>query len=199
LDARLNAHEIKKIQAWGGQNGLLSVGELDHLMRLFREQPGEPLRCLEVGHYYGLSTCGLVHALRERAGDWSLLTVDSHEPDGWVGPTRPEDFERNREKWFNDSRLTARFERSQTLTAPLNVDAVFYDGDHAEEQLRFTEAVDESPTVRLFVFDDRDFEYPAACCLSLIGSGWRDCSPELIRLEGDKADPQTMTLGVFRR
>ena len=194
------AGQIKALGSiWGGQHGLLSVGELALLMRLVRDEPG-PLRALEVGHYHGLSTCGMVRALADR-DDWTLLTVDSHEADCWVGKTEPADFHRNRLEHFDSPRLSVQIARSQTLGAPLEFDAVFYDGDHADEQRRFTEQVIASPAVRLFVFDDRDFAVPRECCDLLNASGWFDESPavERVRGQGDKTNPDTMTLGVFRR
>jgi hypothetical protein len=95
--------------------------------------------------------------------------------------------------------VTVRFEMSQTLVAPLPFDFVFYDGDHGEEQERFTVAVIESPRVRTLVFDDRDFPVPTRCCEILRAAGWRDESPECVRVPGDKQGAETMTLGVFRR
>lgn len=192
------ALRIKRIRnTWGGQDGLLSVGELAHLMALAAAEPG-PLRILEVGHYLGLSTCGIVTALEGR-DDWAMLTVDSHEPDQWVGRTDPRDFERNRREHFDSPKLKVEIGRSQGLTAPLSFGFVFYDGDHAEEQRRFTEEVMASPAVRTLVFDDRDFAVPRECCSMLDAAGWIDESPPLARLDGDKRNPETMTLGVFRR
>jgi len=197
----VNAGEIKRLgmKVWGGQNGLLSLAELDLLMRIIREYKGEDPRVLEVGHYYGLSTCGIVHALRDRGDDWSMLTLDAHCADSWVGETDPEDFHRNRRDFFDDPRLDVVIARSETLTEALPYHVVFYDGDHAHEQLRFTRLVIDSPMTRLFVFDDRDFGTPKQCCKELVAEGWVDESPTLQRLGGDKRNVDTMTLGVFRR
>jgi predicted O-methyltransferase YrrM len=195
----VNAEAIKALgSVWGSQGGLLSVAELRLLMQLARAFPGRAPHVLEVGHYMGLSTCGLVHALRERGDDWRLTTVDAHCRDAWVPATDPAVFERNRADHFADERLEVVIGLSQELTAPLPFDVVFYDGDHAEEQRRFTSAVIESQRVRLFVFDDRDFAVPVECCADLRAAGWRDESPALQRLQRDKRNPGTMTLGVFR-
>jgi predicted O-methyltransferase YrrM len=204
----LNAHQIKSLGAiWGHQDGLLSENELALLMLLTMSAP-RPLAVLEVGHFMGLSTCGLVHSLR-RASDhladagamsaWHLTTVDAHIADAWVPETPTWVFEENMREHFSDPRVTVRYELSQTLTAPLPFDFVFYDGDHAEEQERFTRAVIDSPRVRTLVFDDRDFPVPARCCEILRAAGWRDESPECVRVPGDKCGAETMTLGVFRR
>jgi hypothetical protein len=199
----VNAYEIKALgsEVWGGQGGLLSVDELDLLMRLVEGfLPGEAISVLEVGHYYGLSTCGLVHALQSCGGAWRLVSVDAHIDDKWIGYAAPiERFNENRKRYFDDPRLSGVFVRSEALVAPLPYDVVFYDGDHAAEQVRFTQAVIDSPAVSLFVFDDRDFPDPARCCEMLRAAGWADESPELARLIGDKTNPETMTLGVFRR
>ena len=208
----MNAHQIKSLGAiWGHQDGLLSERELEALMQivagdLARHDMWEAFDVLEVGHFMGLSTCGLVHALRESEeparsmrGSWTLTTVDAHIADAWVPETPTWVFEENMREHFADPRVTVRFELSQTLTAPLPFDFVFYDGDHAEEQERFTRAVIESPRVRTLVFDDRDFPVPARCCEILRAAGWRDESPEVLRAPGDKCGRETMTLGVFRR
>lgn len=168
-------------------------------MRLVFQEPGNPLRVLEVGHYFGLSTCGLVHALRARASSFALTSLDAHIPDAWVmPPASVESFEKNRDAYFPDDRLTCLYERSQSIEA-VPYDVVFYDGDHADEQLRFTRAVMASPEPRLFVFDDRDFPVPSECCRVLIEAGWRNESPPCSRSGADKRAPDTMTLGVFRR
>ncbi len=200
----MNAAQIKALGAevWGAQGGLLSVAELDLLMALVRggDCYGSEYRILEVGHYRGLSTCGIVHSLRESPENWRLHTVDAHVADQWVGrPAKPVDFDRNRLKYFDAPELSVAFDRSETLAAPLDYDVVFYDGDHADEQRRFTEQVIASPRVSLFVFDDRDFDVPRECCKLLRDAGWRDESPPLRRLKGDKTNAATMTLGVFRR
>jgi hypothetical protein len=205
----MNAHEIKSLGAiWGHQSGLLSVSELETLMGLAASamvlgvvEHRRPFAVIEVGHFMGLSTCGLVHALRRvYGGDWHLTTVDAHIADAWVPETPPEIFLDNMLTHFADPRVEVRFELSQTLVAPLPFDFVFYDGDHAEEQERFTLAVIESPRVRTYVFDDRDFPVPTRCCEILRAAGWIDESPALLRAPGDKdGDGTTMTLGVFRR
>jgi len=169
-------------------------------MGLLASALSEPLRVLEVGHYFGLSTCAIVTALRQRPGDWSMLSLDAHIADPWVQrPAAIVDFERNRSTLFSDDRLTVSYERSQTLGSDLPYDVVFYDGDHGEEQRRFTRAVIESRDPKLFIFDDRNFDVPSKCCKDLVEAGWRDESPPYCRGGGDKANPLTMTLGVFRR
>ncbi len=204
----MNAHQIKALGAiWGHQDGLLSESELEMLMQLVGTEP-RPLAVLEVGHFMGLSTCGLVHALwdygrlhTKPAGydDWTLTTVDAHIADAWVPETPPDIFLDNMDRHFFDPRLTVQFGLSQTLIAPLPFDFIFYDGDHADEQERFTLAVLESPRVRTLVFDDRDFPVPTRCCEILRKAGWVDESPPVLRAPGDKAGRETMTLGVFRR
>jgi hypothetical protein len=212
----MNAHEIKALGAiWGHQSGLLSAGELDALMGLvaakhidWERRDPSVFAVLEVGHFMGLSTCGIVHALQGVSGwggdfwgcdDWTITTVDAHIADAWVPETPTWVFEENMRTHFADPRLTVRFDLSQTLVAPLPFDFVFYDGDHAEEQERFTLAVLKSPRVRTFVFDDRDFPVPARCCEILREAGWVDESPAVVRAPGDKGGAETMTLGVFRR
>ncbi len=202
----MNAREIKSLGGiWGHQNGLLSVDELEWLMRLVAAEaevfwPRRPLTVLEVGHYMGLSTCGIVHALRGVEGAiWTLDTVDAHIADDWVEATDPATFLDNMRAHFDDARLDFYFDISQDITAPLLFDFVFYDGDHGGEQARFTQAVIDSPRVRTFVFDDRDFPVPMRCCQMLREAGWRDESPPVLRAPGDKDGEGTMTLGVFRR
>lgn len=195
----LSPAEIKALGCWGEQGGLLSVAELETLTELLRLEPGEKLSVLEIGHYYGLSTCALVHALKQRAGDWRLTTVDSHATE--VHHADVEEFEANKRRHFDDERLTALYVSSQHYapTAPIDHDVVFYDGDHELEQIRFTSMVLESPRVRLYVFDDRDFPTPARCHELMRRAGWIDCSPPTFRGEQDKADPKTQTLAIWRR
>ncbi len=200
----MDARAIKSLgdSVWGCQGGLLSVSELEALMQLVDDLPGGPLTILEVGHYFGLSTCAIVMALRRRLDSpWSMLTLDAHIADPWVQHPAPrETFEANREKYFADPRLSTSYEVSQTLSAgDLAYDFIFYDGDHGPEQLRFTRAVIEALRPRIFVFDDRDFSVPVECRKALVEAGWKDESPPCVRFGGDKATAQTMTLGVFRR
>lgn len=189
--------DIRSLSNWGEQGGLLSTSEIDTLMRAV--SAADVRSVLEVGHYYGLSTCAIVRALQERGGDWKFTTVDAHVPDSWVGRPAPiSAFEANRIVHFDDPRLTAVFGMSQEITA-IDADFVFYDGDHGEEQLRFTRVVIASPSIRRFLFDDRDFNWPVICCEELRAAGWIDKSPELIRQGGDKAHAGTQTLGWFER
>jgi hypothetical protein len=158
-----------------------------------------PCTVLEVGHYCGLSTCAIVHALWQTGNDWELFSVDAHIPDSWVD--RPADvstFEGNFAAYFHDERVTPVYERSETIDR-IDADFVFYDGDHAEEQLRFTRVVLASPNVRHFVFDDSDFDYPKLCVDELRAAGWAELSPILRRLPGDKLNPDTQTIAWFQR
>lgn len=176
---------------WGAQGGLLSEAECDRLYNVFREAH----RVLEVGHYYGLSTRVLSDAIDNELG--TLITIDSHEgsPEDNVDAPSFELFHQQ----TSAGNVIPLVMRSEALQAPLQFDAVFYDGDHEEEQARFTRVVHDSPRVKLFVFDDRDFPVPESACEALRAAGWTDESPPLYRGQGDKTDPKTMTLGVFRR
>lgn len=199
------AKEIKALgeAVWGSQSGLLSESELAKLMSLISDEtwPGDNI--LEVGHFYGLSTCGIMEALHEldHPNIW-FSTVDNHRADGSVGESDAQAFFHNVATYMAPAPRT-EFEicvqDSQELTTPLLYDIVFYDGDHREEQERFTKLVVESPQVRLFIFDDADYEVPARCKELLLDNGWRDESPKLYRSALDKRDPETMTLAVFRR
>lgn len=197
----MNAKQLRALGCWGQQGGLLSESEVDLLMDLVRGlRPGLPLIGLEIGHYTGLSTCALVTALRTRDNPkWELDTVDCYQDAGDRVEDGRERFVANRKEYFEDKRLHAFDHSSQEIHGELCCDFVFYDGDHAAEQRRFTELAIYSPDVELFVFDDRDFPVPVACCELLRESGWTDESPGLLRWSGDKTDPRTMTLGVFRR
>lgn len=194
----MNASEIKALgNIWGAQHGLLSIAELELLMVAVSSAPFREV--LEVGHYFGLSTCAIVHALQECGGEWSMTTVDAHIPDAWVGlPAAVEAFQANRTAHFDSPNLRVVIDRSQTITGT-RADFVFYDGDHADEQLRFTEVIMASPSVRTFLFDDRDFPIPRLCSDRLIQAGWRDASPPSVRLPGDKLNPETQTLAWFSR
>jgi predicted O-methyltransferase YrrM len=150
----------------------------------------DSLRVLEIGHYYGLSTCGLVHALRRRGGPWSMVTVDAHRPDRCVpNPAGIENFTENMELHFRDRRLHAVYGPSQMFSAPIRYDFVFYDGDHGPEQARFTEEVIKSPEVKTFVFDDADFRGSAPrCCETPVGR----IAPRL--LAGSRATSRMLAL-----
>lgn len=186
----------RQIADWGAQGGLLSERECRALYEIFHDAHRRVLEVgvLEVGHYLGLSTCVLADAL-----EWTpLLTIDSHEGDTRVPAVPFEKFWANMELCGADHCIPLVM-RSESIKAPLPFDAVFYDGDHEEEQMRFTQVVHESPNVRLFVFDDRDFPVPAKCCEFLRELGWLDHSEPIYRGPYDKATSETMTLGVFRR
>jgi hypothetical protein len=194
----MNAKEIRALGCWGSQGGLLSVAELDLLMSTLASEP-DPLYILEVGHYYGLSTCGIMYAAQNH-DDWRLDTVDAHIADPWVpNPAPTLSYERNKKKYFHSILVNSFYMRSQEISPILPYDAIFYDGDHGLEQLRFTRMLMASRRARLFIFDDRDFEYPARCAEELKQAGWVDGSPTLQRLPGDKTNSNTMTLGIFRR
>jgi hypothetical protein len=194
----LNAAEIKALgEVWGAQHGLLSVAELQVLMGAL--QDGRYHTVLEVGHYCGLSTCAIVHALRQNGQDWEVISVDAHIADPWVERAASvETFEANRDAYFADDRLLAIYARSETISS-IDADFVFYDGDHGDEQLRFTRAVIASPKVSTFLFDDRDFDVPRRCTAELVAAGWTDRSPSLRRLPADKMNPATQTLAWFTR
>lgn len=187
---------IKNMADWGSQRGLLSSAEITLLMGLVRRHGS---RVLEVGHYYGLSTCAMVTALRHSGKEWNMLTVDAHISDAWVPETSPDVFFANKAEHFNDPRLQVLIQRSESIVRMDGYDFVFYDGDHAEEQMRFTELVHASPSIKTFVFDDRDFEVPEKCCHYLRAMGWTDHSPTCRRVTGDKDSDDTMTLAVFTR
>ena len=194
----MTPQEIKALgKVWGAQDGLLSVAELEVLMGAVRTS--EARTVLEVGHYCGLSTCAIVHALQQTGNDWELFTVDAHIADSWVGrPASVETFEGNMAAYFHDARVTPIYLRSQTVTHT-DADFVFYDGDHGEEQLRFTRMTLASPSVKNFLFDDSDFDFPRTCCEELRAAGWDELSPILRRLPADKLNPETQTLAWFRR
>lgn len=194
----MNAQQIKALgETWGAQHGLLSVAELELLMSAVRAT--DPRTVLEVGHYCGLSTCAIVHALKQTGSDWELSTVDAHIPDEWVSrPAAIATFEGNLAAYFHDERITPIYRRSQTITS-IDADFVFYDGDHGEEQLRFTRLVIDSPSVDAFLFDDRDFDVPRLCAAELLAAGWVDHTPSLRRLPADKMNPETQTLAWFTR
>lgn len=154
---------------------------------------------LEVGHYCGLSTCAIVHALWQTGNDWEFVTVDAHIADPWVErPASVETFEGNLAAYFHDDRVTPIYLRSQTI-AHTDADFVFYDGDHGAEQLRFTHVVMSAQSVATFMFDDSDFPVPKQCAAELVAAGWLDRSPKLNRLPGDKTNPETQTLAWFTR
>lgn len=184
---------------FGSQKGLLSEAECRVLTALMGVVPKSPLRVLEVGHFLGLSTWMITLGLRKRGGSWTVTTVDAHCADNWVSATDPQAFLANRDELFPEV-TDVRFVRSETLEAPLEWDVVFYDGDHGEEQLRFTQAVIASPSVELFIFDDRDFVHPALCEeLLRLTPGWEEISMVFKRLPKDKENPETMTLAAWRR
>lgn len=200
-----SAHEIKALSevVWGSQGGLLSESELALLMKLIKDEAWPGDRILEVGHFYGLSTCGILEALSEvgQPKVW-LTTVDNHKADGSVGDSDAQCFLHNLHTYMRDDEhveLEIFLVDSQSIVRPIPHNIVFYDGDHREEQERFTRLVLESPNVRVFIFDDGDYAVPARCCELLKEAGWKDESPTLWRGPEDKRTPDTMTLKVFRR
>jgi len=188
-------HEVKSMGCWGMQNGLMSEVEIEHLAALIEHHRG-PRRVLEVGHYYGLSTYVIANALGPNG---TLLSIDAHIKDAWVKDSNEGGYFANIRKHFTPCQVQTIIMDSRAVKTLDGFDVVFYDGDHAEEQERFTRLVMASETVDLFIFDDRDFPVPERCCDILRDAGWRDCSPNLWRGGGDKMHAGTMTLGVFKR
>lgn len=199
------AKEIRALgeAVWGPQGGLLSESELALLMKVIEDETWPYSDILEVGHYHGLSTCGILEALEASGCGWvRFTTVDNHQADGSVGESSPDIFLDNLETYACKAEkveVEVRIVDSQTLVRELPHDIIFYDGDHRAEQLRFTKLVMQSPSVRVFIFDDGDYPVPAHCCELLLKAGWKDESPPLFRGGNDKRDPETMTLKVFRR
>lgn len=190
------AIRMKDDPKWGLQNGLLSASEMVHLCRTVNDytyRRSRGLSILEVGHYMGLSTNVILYGVK---GDDQLLSIDAHIADGWVPKSDPGQYFSN---MYRRKGLSTLIMDSRGVQRLEGFDVVFYDGDHADEQRRWTEMVIASETVDLFIFDDRDFDVPTVCCQMLRDAGWKDQSPDLRRLPNDKRDPQTMTLGVFRR
>lgn len=187
-------------EAWAAQlraniPGLLSVAELVALARLIEKAPP---RVLEVGHLYGLSTAAIIAALSSRPDPKEFVSYDAHIEDKWIREPAPLGACLKNLAPLPPF-VTLRHEISQNLVAPIDFPVVFYDGDHEDEQLRFTEAVIASPAVKLFIFDDADFDIPSVCCQLLAKARWLDLSPSVLRLNGDKGNPNTMTLGIFKR
>jgi len=199
----VKAREIRALGNWGSQGGLLSEAELAFLMEitgLIARERGEGFRMLEVGHYYGLSTMGIVRTLQQSLlVHWKLITLDAHCADPWVPATDPNVFFKNQWDRFPDPRVEVQIQRSELLTGLPPLDAVFYDGDHGNEQFRFTQMVHATPGIKTFLFDDRDFPVPVKCVEFLRDHGWDDFSPQLVRGPQDKAHPLTMSIGWFRR
>jgi hypothetical protein len=156
-----------------------------------------PPQVLEVGHYYGLSTAVIASVLATKENP-RLVSFDAHIPDKHVSPAAPNTACLDNLADFGPW-LELRHEFSQTITDPIEFPVFFYDGDHYEEQARLTDLVINSPAVKLFIFDDKDFGIPTECCKTLLKAGWRDYSPSAKRELGDKANPETMTLGIFVR
>ena len=193
----MNGQAIKNMGCWGAQDGLLSAGEIESLY--IAVSFGNVCSALEIGHYCGLSTFVISAALDTRDNEWSLTSIDAHCVDAWVKDSDYTKYLENKKAHFYYYQIHSLVMRSEAITNIDGFDFVFYDGDHADEQMRFTKLVHDSPDVRLFIFDDRDFDVPAKCCEYLIANGWKDESPPLYRGEDDKRDPKTMTLGIFRR
>lgn len=191
----VQAQALKDSGAFGMQGGLLSALEMVKLAYFVDEYA---INILEVGHYMGLSTHVLAGCIKSDY-DMRLVSIDAHIPDAWVKDSSEETYAKNMEYWHSIGQLQSITMDSRAVRSIYGFDTVFYDGDHADEQLRFTKVVHESPNVRLFIFDDRDFPVPVQCCDFLRANGWRDISPPLNRAKGDKTNPETMTLGVFVR
>lgn len=216
------AQAMKDSGRYGMQGGLLSASEMVELYRFIKgtvyypntpEQgrasgralfPVNTLSILEVGHYMGLSTAVMAKAVNDNSelyrDDYRIIvSIDAHIPDAWVKDSNEETYMSNMKDDHVHGTVQSLTMDSRAIRTIAGFDAVFYDGDHADEQWRFTQVVHQSPNVTLFIFDDRDFPVPAKCCEFLRANGWTDRSPELKRLNGDKTNPQTMTLGVFTR
>lgn len=173
---------------WGPQGGLVSEAEISYLATVMHGYE----RVLEVGHYYGLSTAVLAAVCGQ------VTSIDAHIAAGGLEAPNAQQFYTNHRITFPTVQVLEV--RSESVRAIRGFNAVFYDGDHEEEQYRWTQLVLASPDVELFVFDDRDMDWPALCAELLRGEGWRDESPPLVHTwEQKTTHPDTMTLAVFRR
>lgn len=193
----MTGETMKAMGGWGAQDGLLSVAELNALMLTVRQADVPYLNVLEVGHYCGLSTMAIVEACKASGKAWHVTTIDAHCGDRWVPANPYDEFYANHSARFNDPNVSVIMQRSEGIADIRGFNVVFYDGDHAEEQQRFTELVVASPSVKVFIYDDRDFEIPALCSYILRGAGWHEHSRPVVRGAGDKGNPETMTLGVW--
>ena len=191
----MNGRKLKSYDCWGFQHGLLSADEIDCLMSAVVGST----HILEVGHYYGLSTCAIVGAMQSTARHWSLVSVDAHIPDAWVPESLYAPYLANKIAHFNDPRVMTLIQRSEAITQMDGFDTLFYDGDHGEEQMRFITMAAETESMRMIIYDDRDFEVPSQCSEYLRRAGWREHSLPTRRLEDDKDNPNTMTLAIFTK
>ena len=203
----MTMRELRAAANWGCQGGLLSVAEMEALHAAVlnaerhpaREESDRPFKVLEVGHYHGLSTAVIHAALVARKSPWEFRTIDHHRGDKWVpaGDSR-QYFERNLSTYFPGVVFDDR-DSGLLNAADARAELVFYDGDHAAEQLRWTAMVHNSGC-RTFILDDLDWPSGRACRTFLEGFGWKLTTPEPVRdTAGDKATEWTMTLGVFTR
>lgn len=187
---------LRALGCWGPQGGLLSESELDALMACVRSRPHA--RVLEVGHFNGLSTLALLHAL---GNDGLLATIDHHGGDKWVPASPPSLFCKNLETHAPRMPAVTMFAPyDPTWLNGIRPDLVFWDADHGPAQVRAMVDCHRCASVRTVVFDDRDMPWANLGAGVLVAHGWRDVSPPFHRnLSVDKADPQTMTLGIFER
>lgn len=196
------AQALKDSGRYGMQGGLLSVAEMVKLWEVLVDYEYRfhypAYTVLEVGHYMGLSTAVLA-TIDSRDRNFKVVSIDAHIPDAWVKDSSEETYAANMISDHADGTIQSITMDSRAVRSIYGFDTVFYDGDHGDEQMRFTKVVHNSSNVRLFIFDDRDFPVPVQCCDFLRANGWRDISPPLLRLNGDKTNPGTMTLGVFVR
>jgi len=187
--------ELRALDCWGPEGGLLSESELDWLMDYVSKRWFHHV--LEVGHYTGLSTLALI--MGARLG--KLTTVDHHKGDKWVSGSSAATF------LCNIAKAPPSKPLPDVIIAPydtamldwLKPSLLFWDADHGHEQVRAMCDAAQRKFIRAVVFDDADFEHAKIGAEVLRAHGWRDVSPPLYRGPQDKLDPKTMTLGAFER
>jgi len=195
----INGQVVKDYGVWGGQDGLLSVGEIERLYTTLYDLDRN-IQLLEVGHYCGLSTYVMHKALTQGlCSSWRITTIDAHIVDPWVKDSDAGIYFANRKRFFPSKNIQTIIMNSEAVQCLDGFNVVFYDGDHGMEQYRWTKMVNDSPDVGMFIFDDADFEVPAMCCQYLEESGWLTDRKTYTRGHGDKRNPATDTLAVWWR
>lgn len=186
--------------------GGLSVSELHELC--YWACGFQPHEALEVGHWNGLSTVALLHAL---PGGCRFTTIDHHLGDDKISRSSRDTFlmsvadnatVANLSSFHVDFRDWKEALDPRFMDSEVRYDFVFYDAQHTTEaSSRFWSSINWLiDSTCLLLYDDADWDGMKPLGDLAIGEGFEDVTRRpLQRLPGDKNNPETYTLRVLRR
>lgn len=178
--------------------GALSRDECE-VLAAHAESFNHPVRALEVGHYFGLSTAVLLESLPVGS---VLTTIDHHDGDSLCWPVPIEDFERNIAPHRGRVELLTLYESFQRASVEGPFDLCFYDADHSSAAVAvfWTKYRARMAESSVLLFDDADWPEQATLRELAEADGFKSIRARPFgRGASDKATPTTYTIEVMTR